>query len=467
MPKPFADHPGSGMHTHVSLFEGDRNAFHEPGADYQLSKVGRSFIAGLLTHAPEITAVTNQWVNSYKRLGGGGEAPAYVCWGHNNRSALVRIPMYKPTKGNATRVEFRSIDTAANPYLAFAVMLAAGLKGVEKGYDLPPGAEDDVWSLTESERRALGIEPLPTSLGQAITVMERSELVAETLGEHVFDFFLRNKRAEWQEYRRQVTPVRARPLPPGALGRPCRPRPSRTRRCACSLSRTTRPTRPRSSVSGGRRSASRSSSCAPTPASRCPRRCPTGSTGSSCWAGRWPRGRTTALPGCPSCAPSWPTPSEAARRCSACCLGGQVMTLACGGVVDRAAVSEVGVYELDLEAAAAADPLFSLLPDKVPVAQYHGDAMLEMPEGAVLLASTHDCAVQGYRLGDRAWAVQFHPEVDAEIVGTWFADDPAPVEKCGRTTEAVLDELVARAAEMRDAWRPFAHAFADVVRASR
>jgi GMP synthase (glutamine-hydrolysing) len=149
------------------------------------------------------------------------------------------------------------------------------------------------------------------------------------------------------------------------------------------------------------------------------------------------------------------------------CLGGQVMTLACGGVVDRAAVSEVGVYELDLEAAAAADPLFSLLPDKVPVAQYHGDAMLEMPEGAVLLASTHDCAVQGYRLGDRAWAVQFHPEVDAEIVGTWFADDPAPVEKCGRTTEAVLDELVARAAEMRDAWRPFAHAFADVVRASR
>jgi glutamine synthetase len=214
MPKPFADHPGSGMHTHLSLFEGDRNAFYEAGSEYQLSKVGRSFIAGLLKHSPEITAVTNQWVNSYKRLAGGGEAPAYVCWGHNNRSALVRIPMYKPTKGNATRVEFRSIDTAANPYLAFAVMLAAGLKGIEEGYELPPGAEDDVWALTESERRALGIEPLPSSLGQAVQMMERSELVAETLGEHVFDFFLRNKRAEWAEYRRQVTPFElARYLP--------------------------------------------------------------------------------------------------------------------------------------------------------------------------------------------------------------------------------------------------------------
>jgi glutamine synthetase len=214
MPKPFRDHPGSGMHTHLSLFEGDRNAFYEAGSELQLSKVGRGFIAGLLRHAPEITAVTNQWVNSYKRLAGGGEAPAYVCWGHNNRSALVRVPMYKPGKPNSTRVEFRSIDTAANPYLAFAVMLAAGLKGIEEGYELPPGAEDDVWALTESERRALGIEPLPTSLGEAVAVMERSELVAETLGEHVFDFFLRNKRAEWAEYRRQVTPFElARYLP--------------------------------------------------------------------------------------------------------------------------------------------------------------------------------------------------------------------------------------------------------------
>jgi len=206
MPKPFRDHPGSGMHTHLSLFEGDRNAFYEAGAPYQLSKVGRAFIAGLLRHAPEMTAVTNQWVNSYKRLMGGGEAPSYVCWGHNNRSALVRVPMYKPDKGNSTRVEFRSLDSAANPYLAFALMLAAGLRGIEQEYELPPGAEDDVWALTEAERRALGISPLPTSLGDAIRTMEASELVADTLGEHVFDFFLRNKRAEWAEYRRQVTP---------------------------------------------------------------------------------------------------------------------------------------------------------------------------------------------------------------------------------------------------------------------
>ncbi len=205
MPKPFTEHPGSGMHTHLSLFEGDNNAFHEPGAEYQLSKTARAFIAGLLRHAAEITAVTNQWVNSYKRLYGGGEAPAYVCWGHNNRSALVRVPMYKPQKGRSTRVEFRSLDAACNPYLAFAVMLAAGLRGVEQGYELPAGAEDDVWALTEGERRALGIDPLPSSLAEAIAVMERSELVAEALGEHVFEFFLRNKRAEWEDYRRQVT----------------------------------------------------------------------------------------------------------------------------------------------------------------------------------------------------------------------------------------------------------------------
>ncbi len=205
MPKPFRDHPGSGMHTHLSLFEGDRNAFYEAGSDYQLSKVARSFIAGLLVHAPEITAVTNQWVNSYKRLAGGGEAPAWICWGHNNRSALIRVPMYKPAKGNSTRIEYRAIDSAVNPYLAYSVLLAAGMKGIEEGYELPPGSDDDVWSLTSAERKALGMDPLPGSLNQAITAMERSELVAETLGEHVFDFFLRNKRAEWEEYRRQVT----------------------------------------------------------------------------------------------------------------------------------------------------------------------------------------------------------------------------------------------------------------------
>jgi len=206
MPKPFTDQPGSAMHTHLSLFEGDRNAFHEASDPFQLSKVGKAFVAGLLTHAAELTAVTNQWVNSYKRLWGGGEAPAYVCWGHNNRSALVRVPMYKPHKGNSTRVEIRSPDSAANPYLLFAVLLAAGLKGIEEGYELPDGAEDDVWQLTDGERRALGIAPLPGSLSDAIKALESSELMAETLGEHVFDFFLRNKRAEWEAYRQQVTP---------------------------------------------------------------------------------------------------------------------------------------------------------------------------------------------------------------------------------------------------------------------
>jgi glutamine synthetase len=205
MPKPFAEHPGSGMHTHLSLFEGDTNAFHSPGAEYQLSKVGRAFIAGLLRHAAEITAVTNQWVNSYKRLVGGGEAPAYVCWGHNNRSALLRVPMYKPMKGASTRIELRSIDSACNPYLAFALILAAGMKGIEDDYELPREAEDDVWALSEGERRALGIDPLPRNLDEAIHLLEGSELVAETLGEHVFDFFLRNKRQEWHDYRRQVT----------------------------------------------------------------------------------------------------------------------------------------------------------------------------------------------------------------------------------------------------------------------
>jgi glutamine synthetase len=214
MPKPLSDQPGSGMHTHMSLFEGDRNAFFEGGAQYQLSKTGRAFIAGLLHHAAEITAVTNQWVNSYKRLAVGDEAPSFISWGHNNRSALVRVPMYKPHKGQSSRVEFRSLDSAANPYLAFALMLAAGLKGIEEGYELPAEVEDDIWSLTSRERKALGIKPLPGSLAEAISAMEDSELVAETLGEHVFDFFLRNKRAEWQDYRRQVTPFELNKLLP-------------------------------------------------------------------------------------------------------------------------------------------------------------------------------------------------------------------------------------------------------------
>jgi len=141
-----------------------------------------------------------------QRLYGGGEAPAYICWGHNNRSAMVRVPMYKPGKGQSTRVEVRSLDSACNPYLAFAVLLAAGLKGIENGYELPPGAEDDVWSLSPAERKAMGYEALPENLSEAIDVMSKSELIAEVLGEHVFDFFLRNKRAEWEQYRREVTP---------------------------------------------------------------------------------------------------------------------------------------------------------------------------------------------------------------------------------------------------------------------
>lgn len=205
MPKPFAEHPGSGMHTHMSLFEGDVNAFYEAGAKYELSKMGRQFIAGLLHYAPEITAITNQYVNSYKRLWGGDEAPSFVTWGHNNRSALVRVPVYKPNKGQSSRIEYRAIDSAANPYLAYALLLAAGMKGIEDGLELPDEAEDNVWELTDSERKALGYRPLPANLEQAITFMESSELVAETLGEKVFNYVLLNKRREWKAYRAQVT----------------------------------------------------------------------------------------------------------------------------------------------------------------------------------------------------------------------------------------------------------------------
>lgn len=190
MPKPFTDHPGSGMHTHVSLFEGEKNAFFDASAEFNLSKTGRSFIAGILKHAAEMTAITNQWVNSYKRLQGGGEAPALINWGQSDRGALVRIPMYKPNKENSTRIELRSLDSACNPYLAFAVMLAAGLKGIEENYVLEPSSDP---------------APLPANLHEAIVAMESSELIRQTLGERVFEFVLRNKRAEWQDYRRQVS----------------------------------------------------------------------------------------------------------------------------------------------------------------------------------------------------------------------------------------------------------------------
>ena len=211
MPKPSTDLPGSGMHTHMSLFEGDKNAFHDASDEYHLSKVAKSFIAGLLVHAREMTAVTNQWVNSYKRLITGRgypvtEAPVYVCWGRHNRSALIRVPMYKPRKDQSTRIESRSPDPACNPYLAFSVLLAAGLKGIEGNYELPPEATDNIYEMSLSERRARGIEQLPEDLYEALREMESSDLVAETLGEEVFEYLLRNKRAEWDGYKAYVSP---------------------------------------------------------------------------------------------------------------------------------------------------------------------------------------------------------------------------------------------------------------------
>jgi len=206
MPKPFTDQPGSGMHTHFSLFEGDKNAFFDASAEYHLSNTARKFMAGVLKHAPEITLVTNQFVNSYKRLWGGGEAPSYVSWGHNNRSALIRVPLHKPEKAQSTRIEYRAMDSAANPYLAYSLLLSAGLKGIEENYELQVETEDDVWSLSDMERRAIGIEALPQSLDHAIRKLEESELAAEVLGERVFSYVLANKRNEWAEYRSQVTP---------------------------------------------------------------------------------------------------------------------------------------------------------------------------------------------------------------------------------------------------------------------
>jgi glutamine synthetase len=205
MPKPISGAFGSGMHAHLSLFEGDVNAFHDAGDPYGLSKVGQCFIAGLLHHAKEITAVTNQTVNSYKRLIEGYEAPTYICWARNNESALVRVPIPKRGKESSTRIEFRSPDPACNPYLAFSVMLAAGLRGIDEGYELPPEATNNIFEMTAEERAVENIDALPQSLAEALDVMEKSELVAETLGEHVFDYFIRNKRREWDSYKREVT----------------------------------------------------------------------------------------------------------------------------------------------------------------------------------------------------------------------------------------------------------------------
>ncbi|UCC66606.1 MAG: glutamine synthetase, partial [Deltaproteobacteria bacterium] len=205
MPKPVFGINGSGMHTHQSLFSGNQNAFFDPNDPYHLSKTGRHFIAGILKHAPEITAVTCQWVNSYKRLVPGYEAPAYISWGTRNRSALVRVPENKPGKEKATRAELRSPDPACNPYLTFSVMLAAGLQGIEEEHELSPPVEADVYHLSEAERMERGIATLPGSLGDAIDLMEESRLVRECLGDHIFESLIRNKKDEWDTYRAQVT----------------------------------------------------------------------------------------------------------------------------------------------------------------------------------------------------------------------------------------------------------------------
>lgn len=206
MPKPIFGQNGSGMHTHQSLFKGDKNAFFDAKDKYYLSDLAKKYIAGLLKHAPEITAVANQWVNSYKRLVPGYEAPVYIAWARRNRSALVRVPLYKPGKEKATRIELRSPDPACNPYLAFSVMLAAGLEGIEKNYELPEPVEKDIYHLSEEERQELGIKALPGSLIEAIEIAEKSEVVRKALGDHIFNNFIENKKIEWDNYRIKIHP---------------------------------------------------------------------------------------------------------------------------------------------------------------------------------------------------------------------------------------------------------------------
>ncbi len=205
MPKPVFGINGNGMHVHQSLFRGDKNAFFDAKDEYSLSKDAKCYIAGLLKHAPEMTAVCNQWVNSYKRLVPGYEAPIYVSWARRNRSDLVRVPEYRPGREKATRVELRSPDPACNPYLAFSVMLAAGLEGIEKDYQAPDPIEENVYEMSEEERTRRGIGTLPASLLEAIQLTEKSKLVRKALGDHVFNAFIQNKKIEWDQYRTQVT----------------------------------------------------------------------------------------------------------------------------------------------------------------------------------------------------------------------------------------------------------------------
>ena len=205
MPKPVFGINGSGMHVHQSLFKDNRNAFFDKDDKYHLSKAAKCYIAGLLKHAPEITAVTNQWVNSYKRLVPGYEAPVYLSWARRNRSDLIRVPEYRPGREKATRIELRSPDPACNPYLVFSVMLTAGLEGIEKGYEVPEPVEENVYEMTDEERKKRGIGTLPANLLEAIHITEKSELVRRALGDHVFHAFIKNKKIEWNQYRIQVT----------------------------------------------------------------------------------------------------------------------------------------------------------------------------------------------------------------------------------------------------------------------
>jgi glutamine synthetase len=206
MPKPLFGENGSGMHTHQSLFAEGANAFFDPDDEWHLSETGKAFIAGQLHHAREISAVFAQWVNSYKRLVPGYEAPVYVAWSRRNRSALIRIPLYKPGNEQATRAEIRCPDPACNPYLTFAALLHAGLEGIEKGYELPPPMEQNLYHLTAEQRRERGIVALPETLGEAIDEFAESELARKALGPHVFNRYVELKRQEWDEYRVQLTP---------------------------------------------------------------------------------------------------------------------------------------------------------------------------------------------------------------------------------------------------------------------
>jgi len=205
MPKPIFGENGSGMHVHQSLFKGEKNLFHDANDPYHLSKMAKGYIAGIIRHAREIVAVTNQWVNSYKRLVPGYEAPVYISWARRNRSAMIRVPMYKPGKELATRIEFRAPDPACNPYLAFAVMLAAGLKGIENEYELPAPIEEDIYSMSEKDKKKRKITTLPGNLYEAILEVEKSKVVSEALGQHIFNKFVENKKIEWDRYRTHVS----------------------------------------------------------------------------------------------------------------------------------------------------------------------------------------------------------------------------------------------------------------------